>query len=53
MPDVKGMTLKDALYLLENMNLKVTIKGKGKVVAQDVFPGATIIKNQTVTLLLN
>jgi cell division protein FtsI (penicillin-binding protein 3) len=53
MPDVKGMTLKDALYLLENMNIKVIVKGKGKVVAQDVFPGAAISKKQTVTLLLN
>ena len=53
MPDVKNMTLKDALYILENMNIKVVAKGRGKVVAQDVFPGATINKKQTVTLLLN
>ena len=31
MPDVKGMGLKDALYLLENINIKVIMKGKGKV----------------------
>ena len=30
MPNVKGMGLKDALYLLENMGLKVSVKGKGK-----------------------
>ena len=53
MPDVKKMTLKDALYLLESMNLKVAIKGKGKVVAQDILPGTSIKKNQTVTLLLD
>lgn len=53
MPDVKDMTLKDALYLLENMNLKVYVKGKGKVVAQDLLPGTVIKKNQTVTILLN
>jgi cell division protein FtsI (penicillin-binding protein 3) len=53
MPDVKGMTLKDALYLLENMNVKVFVKGKGRVVAQDVLPGTALNKNQTVTLLLN
>jgi cell division protein FtsI (penicillin-binding protein 3) len=52
-PDLKGMTLKDALYLLENMDMKVLTKGKGKVVAQDVLPGTAINKNQTVTLLLN
>jgi cell division protein FtsI (penicillin-binding protein 3) len=47
------MTLKDALYLLENMNVKVVTKGRGKVVAQDILPGTTINKNQTITLLLN
>jgi cell division protein FtsI (penicillin-binding protein 3) len=53
MPDVKNMTLKDALYLLENMNIKVLVKGKGKVVAQDVLAGTTIKKDQTIMLLLN
>jgi cell division protein FtsI (penicillin-binding protein 3) len=47
------MTLKDALYLLENMNMKVVVKGRGKVIAQDVLAGAVVNKNQTVTLLLN
>ena len=53
MPDVRSMTMKDALYLLENMNMKVIVKGRGKVVAQDVLAGTVINKNQTVTLLLN
>jgi cell division protein FtsI (penicillin-binding protein 3) len=53
MPDVRHMTLKDALYELENNNLKVIIRGRGKVVAQDVAPGTPIAKNQNVTLLLN
>jgi cell division protein FtsI (penicillin-binding protein 3) len=53
MPDVRNMTIKDALYLLENMDIKVFLKGKGKVVAQDVLPGTALNKNQTVTLLLN
>lgn len=53
MPDVKNMTLKDALYLLENMNVKVLVKGRGKVVAQDILPGTALNKNRTVTLLLN
>ena len=53
MPDVKNMTLKDALYLLENMNIKVLTQGRGKVAAQDVLPGSPIHKNQTITLLLN
>ncbi|MFL5787203.1 MAG: PASTA domain-containing protein [Flavisolibacter sp.] len=53
MPDVRSMTLKDAVYLLENMNMKVALSGRGKVVAQDVLPGTLINKNQTVTILLN
>jgi cell division protein FtsI (penicillin-binding protein 3) len=53
MPDVRGMGLKDALYLLENMNLQVAVRGKGKVRAQSIAPGSTILKKQTVTIELN
>jgi cell division protein FtsI (penicillin-binding protein 3) len=53
MPDVRSMTLKDALYLLEGKGLKVTAKGKGKVLMQDIAPGSKITKTTTVTLLLN
>jgi cell division protein FtsI (penicillin-binding protein 3) len=53
MPDVRHMTLRDALYILENRNVKVRVKGKGKVAAQDILPGAPITKNTTVTILLN
>ena len=52
-PDVRHMTLKDALYLLENRNVKVIVKGKGRVVAQDILPGTPIKKNQTLTILLH
>lgn len=53
MPDVRHMTMKDALYELENMNLKVSMRGRGKVVAQNVMPGVPVTKNQTIMLLLN
>jgi cell division protein FtsI (penicillin-binding protein 3) len=52
-PDVRNMTLKDALYVLENRNIKVLVKGRGKVIAQDIIPGTRMTKNQTITLLLN
>jgi cell division protein FtsI (penicillin-binding protein 3) len=52
-PDVRNMGLKDALYVLENMNVKVITKGRGKVVAQDILPGTAVTKNQSITLLLN
>ncbi len=52
MPNVKGMGLKDALYLLENMGLKVAVKGKGKIVTQSIVPGVSLAKGITVTLEL-
>ena len=52
-PDVRNMSLKDALYILENMNVKVIARGRGRVVAQDILPGTPITKNQNITLLLN
>lgn len=53
MPDVKGMGLKDAVYLLENLGLKVSVKGRGKVAAQSVAPGASLAKGITVVLELS
>ena len=53
MPDVRNMTLRDALYILENRKIKVTVKGKGKVVAQDVLPGTPTNNKTTVIILLN
>lgn len=52
-PDVVGMGLKDALYLLENMGLKVTATGRGKVVNQSLAGGTNINKAQTISLILN
>lgn len=52
MPNVKGMGLKDALYLLENIGIKVTVKGKGKVISQSVSPGVTLAKGINVTIEL-
>jgi cell division protein FtsI (penicillin-binding protein 3) len=48
MPDVRGMGLKDALYLLENMGLKVSTRGKGKVVNQSVQVGTVLSRGLTV-----
>jgi cell division protein FtsI (penicillin-binding protein 3) len=52
-PDVKGMGLKDALYLLETLDLRVTARGRGKVKNQSMPPGSTLTKNQTIMLELN
>jgi len=53
MPNVRGMGLKDALYLLENMGVKVTVTGKGKIAAQSVPPGTELGKGITVLLELS
>jgi len=53
MPDVKGMGLKDALFLLENMDITVMARGKGKVKAQSVQPGTVLNKNHNIILDLN
>jgi len=52
-PNVKGMGLKDALYLLENMKLKVTARGTGKIVKQSIEPGTLLARNQTILIELN
>lgn len=53
MPNVKGMGLKDALYLLEKRGLKVNVKGRGKVVSQSLAPGSPLVKGGEVVLELS
>ncbi len=53
MPDVKGMGLKDALYVLESAGMKVQISGKGKINNQSVAAGAPVAKGQQIVLYLN
>jgi cell division protein FtsI (penicillin-binding protein 3) len=53
MPNVRGMGLKDAVYLLENMGLKVAIRGRGKITMQSVAPGTALAKGITVILELS
>ncbi len=50
MPDLTGMGLKDAIYLLENMKLKVLYTGTGKVRAQSIPAGTRIAKGQVMRL---
>ncbi len=52
-PDVTGMGLKDAVYMLENSGLQVQVVGKGKVNIQSIAPGTRIIKGQNITLQLS
>jgi len=53
LPNVSGMGLKDAVNLLENMGLKVSITGRGRVVNQSITAGSSIKKGQTISIFLN
>lgn len=53
MPDVKGMGLKDALYVLETAGMKVQVSGKGKINNQSVVAGSPVAKGQQIVLYLN
>jgi cell division protein FtsI (penicillin-binding protein 3) len=52
MPNVVGMGLKDAVYLLGNAGLKTRIAGSGKVVSQSVPAGSRIGKGLGVQIEL-
>jgi len=52
-PDVTGMGVKDAVYMLETNGLQVTVKGKGKVKEQSITPGTEIVKGQAIILQLS
>ncbi|WP_242928553.1 penicillin-binding protein [Pontibacter vulgaris] len=53
-PDVKGMTLRDALFILGNQRLDVKVQGAGKRVAnQSLEPGTIINKTGKITIVLS
>jgi cell division protein FtsI (penicillin-binding protein 3) len=53
MPNVQGMGLKDALYLLENAGIRVYYEGSGIVKSQSVTPGTPFEKASTIKLILS
>jgi len=52
-PDVIGMGLKDAVYLLENKGLQISVEGRGKVISQSLAAGTNYLKGQKISLMLN
>jgi cell division protein FtsI (penicillin-binding protein 3) len=52
MPDIKGMGLKDALFLAGNAGLKTKVKGSGKVVGQSIAAGSRIGKGLALIIEL-
>ncbi len=52
-PDVTGMGLKDAVYLLENKGFKTVVSGRGRVINQSISAGSNFTKGQKISLVLN
>jgi cell division protein FtsI (penicillin-binding protein 3) len=52
-PDVRGMSLRDAIFLLENTGLRVKINGKGKVLRQSPEHGVRYNEGTIVSLEMN
>jgi cell division protein FtsI (penicillin-binding protein 3) len=51
-PDVKGMTFRDAIYLLERSGLKVFYEGKGRVTQQSLNPGGRVSNGDRIFIRL-
>ncbi|HEY0656695.1 MAG TPA: penicillin-binding protein [Chryseosolibacter sp.] len=51
-PDVKGMTFRDAIYLLEKSGLKVFYEGKGRVLQQSLDAGRRVGKGDRIFIKL-
>jgi len=51
-PDVTGMTFRDAIYLLEKSGLRVSYEGKGRVANQSLSPGTKISRGSRIYLRL-
>lgn len=52
-PDLKGMTSRDAISLLERMGVEVVLKGIGRVRRQSLLPGFKIGEEARITLFLS
>jgi cell division protein FtsI (penicillin-binding protein 3) len=52
MPDAHGLTLRDALFLLENRGLRVQTSGTGRVREQSLAPGERVKRGTLVRLAL-
>ena len=51
-PDVNGMGLRDAIYILGNAGLNPTVKGSGEVFQQSIPAGARVAKGTKITIEL-
>jgi cell division protein FtsI (penicillin-binding protein 3) len=52
-PDVRGMSAKDAVFLIEDTGMHVRIEGYGRVTKQSIKPGTAAQSGVVVVLTLN
>ena len=52
MPDLSGYGLRDAVFRLEKMGLRVTANGSGRVKKQSIAPGTAVERGASVSLTL-
>jgi cell division protein FtsI (penicillin-binding protein 3) len=50
-PDVRGMGVRDAVYILENLGMKVRIEGVGRVYKQSIAPNSRNKKGEIIIYL--
>ncbi len=53
MPDLSGMGLKDVLYIMENMGVKVFANGRGKVKTQSIEKGSAVNRGTVLVIQLS
>jgi cell division protein FtsI (penicillin-binding protein 3) len=52
-PDVVGLGLRDALYLLENAGMQVRFSGRGMVRSQSIRPGTRVVGGNEIIIRLS
>jgi len=52
-PNVHGMGLRDALFLLENIGLRVNVIGFGIVAKQSIEPGTHVSRGDEISIILS
>jgi cell division protein FtsI (penicillin-binding protein 3) len=52
-PNVKGMSAQDAVFILENAGMSVKLKGRGAIREQSIAPGQRIVIGERITLDLS
>lgn len=51
MPDLKGLTLREALHRVQNLEIPIEIRGVGLVIDQYPPPGGSLQRKKTCTLI--